>query len=84
MLAVTNVDSWLLLLRLLLAIILLHIIARLVQPRIGFVPKDKTVKDRLVKDSIPHQVIVCLPFLRTVVKKKGEKNLPERGNFGLV
>lgn len=53
MLAVTNVDSWLLLLRLLLAIILLHIIARLVQPRIGFVPKDKPVKDRSVMVLIP-------------------------------
>ena len=76
--------SWLLLLRLLLAIILLHIIARLVQPRIGFVPKDKTVKDRSVMVLTHHQVIVCLPFLRTIVKKKGEKILPERGNFGLV
>lgn len=84
MLAVTNVDSWLLLLRLLLAIILLHIIARLVSATSLFVPKDKTVKDRSVMVLIPHQVIVCLPFLRTIVKKKGEKNLPERGNFGLV
>lgn len=53
MLAVTNVDSWLLLLRLLLAIILLHIIARLVQPRIGFVPKDKTYQRSFGDGSYP-------------------------------
>lgn len=47
-------------------------------------PEGQDCQRRSVKDLIPHQVIVCLPFLRTIVKKKGEKILPERGNFWLV
>jgi hypothetical protein len=51
---------------------------------LGLSRRTRLVKDRSVMVFTPHQVIVCLPFLRTIVKKKGEKNLPERGNFGLV
>lgn len=60
-----------------LAIILLYIIARFwFQPRMGFVPKDKTVKDRFREVSPPHEVIMCLSLPDRIVKKNVKENCP--------